>query len=262
MRLKALAGFLMLLAPAAAWAAGGPREQALSRLRPILRSQAFSAARLSSQEQLILEATDVFISSAPKRRAWVTEALAEWKRQLDGAGIPEEQPLAVVAWKGAGSLWSLRQGRAALLEEWADERPVVSGDRLGAGRFFGFLGGQVTRGGDFDSSGFNARLGSTLFQNHYDMALTFAYATVGSVDARSFGILGRALFPLSPGVGWNTGVQVSRFDPSSGDSISTLSAVAGLNFYLPGGSFDVTLQAGNNNTYGFLAGYTVFFTQK
>jgi len=264
MRPKALAaglllGSLVLLTPRA-HASG--REQTLADLRKGLNPAAFSGARLSAQDQLILDATDLFISSGPKQKAWMTEALTRWQEGLKAEGAASRQVLAVTSWKDAGSLWTLRDGKAVILEQWSDDHPVYTGERNGTGRWFGFLGGQIVRGGDEDVSGFNARLGSTLFQNHYDTALMFGYASVGSVSSKTFGVLGRALFPLNETTGWNVGAQVSRFIPSTGDAQSTLSLLAGLNFYLPGGSFDVTLQAGNNSTYALLVGYSFYISQK
>lgn len=257
----ALAMTLGLFALPALGAADG-YDRALEILRPKLATAAFSAARLSAPSHLTLQATRLFVSSGTARqRGWVGAALSDWREALRDAGIKDPEPLAAVLWKGGGGLWTLEAGKPVRIEDWSDDRPPLAGEQGRSGRLFGFLGGQMVRGADADATGFNARLGSTMLQDRYDLAASFGYAALESVTTRTYGLVGRALFPVAPGLGWNAGVQLSRFDPSRGDVTNTVSVLAGLNFFLPGGSFDVTLQVGSRSTYGVLAGYTFFLTR-
>jgi len=146
------------------------------------------------------------------------------------------------------------------VDAWADDRPPLQAQRK-TGQWFGFFGAQAQTGGSTKSSGFNARIGSTLWQGRYDLAATLSTQTTKDASTSSVGLVGRMLFRLNPDIGWNVGAQAQRSASSSGDTLDTISVVGGLNIYVPNGSFDVTLTLGNRGTYGLLFGYTIFLTR-
>jgi len=55
---------------------------------------------------------------------------------------------------------------------------------------------------------------------------------------------------------------LTRSAPSPGDAVTSLGVLGGINFFLPGGSFDVTALIGNHSTYSLLIGYTLYLTRK
>ncbi len=228
-------------------------------------SAAFSKARLSAQNRLTLSAAEEFVSAgAGKRKGWMRDALGLWRGALEEAEVSEEDPWIQAQWSGGGSLWRSRSGEAEVVEEWSNDKiPYTEAGR--AGKLFGFFGGQLASGGAADMMGVNARLGSTLLRNRYDMALILGYNSFDTdpkTSSVSYGAVGRALFPWKPALGYNLGFQVLRTSPSEGEGATTVSALAGLNFFLGGGSFDLTLNAGNHSSYGLLAGYSFFFATR
>lgn len=262
MKRKFLAAFFLALIPLSAEAQD--YSQALEDFRPKLNPQAFSEARLSYQNQLVLEATDEFLARATSgQKGWVWEALLAWSSSLNAAGINDNSPLAEVVRPGGGSLWRLSEGKVRQLEEWSDDK-LSLGSAERRGRLFGFFGGQLSNGGTANATGLNARIGSTLFKNRYDLALTFGYNSADTTPKStivSYGLVGRALFPLTRRIGWNIGAQAVRSDPNLGNATNTVSALGGINFYLPKGSFDLTLTYGSRGSLGLLIGYTLYLTK-
>jgi hypothetical protein len=131
-----------------------------------------------------------------------------------------------------------------------------------AGRWFASFGMQGMSGGDYPSGAINMRLGSTLYKNRYDVALTYDYYKLrDALEGRtSLGLVARALMPVSPYGGWNIGAQLLSVN-NYGVRQGTLGIVAGINVFLPRGSFDITLNLQDQGNYGLLAGYTVFITR-
>ena len=66
--------------------------------------------------------------------------------------------------------------------------------------------------------------------------------------------------PLSVHGGCNIGAQLNSVD-NYGAKTRSIGLVTGLNVYLPGGSFDITLNLQDKGVYGLMAGYTVFITR-
>lgn len=230
----------------------------------------YSKARLSAQDQLILEASeDPAPNAAARRRQDLAQACGSWTRSLQAAGVDESAPYLMELRPSGGSLWRCAKGQGGKaeirsVEEWSDDFLPFAASGRNRGRLFGFLGGQLATGGAIDSMGFNARLGSTLMQDRYDAAVSLGYVSFDSDPAfsiTSLGLVLRELFPLSRHAGWNAGVQLLYNKPSIGDADTTVSALTGVNFYLPGGSFDVTLTAGTNSRYSLLLGYTFYLSQ-
>lgn len=168
----------------------------------------------------------------------------------------------VVKRDGGGELWSIRTGTPSRLDVWSD-RSIPLGEKTNlAGRWFASFGMQGMSGGDYPSGAINMRLGSTLYKNRYDVALTYDYYKLrDALEGRtSLGLVGRALMPVSHYGGWNIGAQLSSVN-NYGVRQGTFGIVAGINVFLPRGSFDITLNLQDQGNYGLLAGYTVFITR-
>jgi hypothetical protein len=235
-----------------------PTAPATNSFSQNFHSAAFSDVHVSASQELELHANETYLKAgSQQRKIWVTEAVTGWQASQN----QKTDQMATVVWNGGGELWTVQGNNVSQVTEWSENRLFIPETTPPSGRLFAFFGGQVTTGGPADISGFNARVGSTLLQNRYDVALSFSAASVNttpSVNTNSIGIVGRALFPLSEHVGYNLGGQLvmTQID---GNSQSTPGAVAGLNFFMPNGSFDVTLSAIDAGRWSLLAGYTLFF---
>ena len=170
-----------------------------------------------------------------------------------------------VEFGGGGEMWTLNAaGHADMLDNWSD-RNISVGEKIQKhGRLFGYLGGQLMRGGDYPSQGFMARLGTTFFRNRYDASIGYSHSSDSgdsSASYNTFDINGRVLFHYSRQWGFNAGGQLNR--SSSGDSSSwTPALLGGINIYAPSGSFDTTLTYGKNGNRTITLGYSVFFMRK
>lgn len=224
---------------------------------------AFSDVKLSKTDSLELVASGLYINaSSTKRQAYLKEVLQSWKK-ADNAS-EQSNDFVTVSWRGGGELWSVKSDKLSSLGQWSDDRLYYSETVPEHGKLFVFFGGQMIQGGGADITGVNARIGSTLYKNKYDIAATFSYASIDtnpSITTNSIGLVGRALYPLSEHVGYNLGGQLVRTDVGGTASI-TPGVVAGLNFYMPNGSFDVTLSTLDAGRWSLLAGYTIFFNRQ
>ncbi|MBI4351184.1 MAG: hypothetical protein HY550_07075 [Elusimicrobia bacterium] len=245
-------------------AAAADYRQALEGLNQRLDASLFSGAALSAQNQLILEATDKYAAlPASERGRRASAALAEWRKALSPR--PPANLLLSIRWKDGGELWLLNTAGPVKIDEWADTRLPFAPDQPRADRFFGYVGGQYMNGTEEtgNTTGFNGRLGKTFMSGRYDAAILYGYAKTGEAAGSSnYGLTGRALFPLNERMGWNLGGSYIRSVPSSGDAVNNMAALGGVNFYLPGGSLDLTVSLGNNSMYSFMAGYTLYLTRK
>ena len=240
-------------------------DSALEDFKRDFNSSAFSNPRLSNNRQLILDAADPYLSAkASKRKEWVQDALTRWREALSLAGVNKKTTFLEVVWPAGGCLWQWDKGALRQLDEWSDEKLAFS-ETNRSGRLFGFFGGQLVTGGASQVNGLNARLGSTLFHDRYDLALSYSHTTVKTTPqyvSNTYGLVGRALFPWTKQAGWNIGGQATRtLVPGAPQKYDALSALTGINFYLPGGSFDVTLTWGEEGAYGLQLGYTLFFNK-
>lgn len=253
--------------PAVAPASLEDRQAALKDILGRLDLKSFSDARLSSAGGLILDATDAFAAAgASAQAAGITAVCSEWEQSLRAsAGIGEANPFLLVVRPAEGTLWRCEEKGGRPVQDWADSH-LDLGEAQRSGRLFFSFGGQMSVGGLVDQTGLNTRLGTTLFQDRYDLAVTYGHETVDTTPkfvTNSYGLAARALFPIDARMGWNIGVQGTRSIASSGgpkETTDTASGLAGLSFYLPGGSVDVTVHAGNHSSYGVLVGYTIYLT--
>lgn len=258
--LLALSALISFSLPAAA----ADYRQALERFKTRLDAEIFSGAALSAQNQLILEATDKYAAMTAEERglqaSWV---LVEWSKALSPRA--PENLLLSIKWKDGGELWQMKAAKPARIDEWSDTRLPFTPDQPKADRFFGYLGGQYMNGTaeTGNMTGFNGRLGKTFMSGRYDAAVLYGYTKVGeNSGSSSYGLTGRALFPLNERMGWNLGGSFTRSAPSGGDAVNSTSVLGGVNLYLPGGSFDITASLGNNSMYSLMIGYTLYLTRK
>jgi len=175
--------------------------------------------------------------------------------------LPPEKTFSV-EWAGGGELWAIKNGQASKMDSWSDRSLPLNERSSNKGRWFGSFGLQRMGGGDFSASSMNLRVGSTLFQNRYDLAWTYDYyKPAESLTYRAnMGLMARKLMPISRYGGWNVGAQISMLN-DYGVRSGMLGLVTGLNIYLPRGSFDITLQFQDEGAYGLLLGYTVHLTR-
>jgi hypothetical protein len=172
-----------------------------------------------------------------------------------------EKPVAVEL-DGGGELWNVKEGRAMKLDAWSDRNIYLGPKARRTGRWFASFGMQSMGGGDYPSSTLNLRLGTTLYKDRYDAAVSYDYSKPRDavLSRSSLGLVGRMLIPLSRHGGWNLGAQVSSSD-NYGVKTTAVGLVTGLNVYLPRGSFDISFTLRDKGAYGLMAGYTVFLTR-
>ena len=186
-------------------------------------------------------------------------------RIFAAGGIANTAPVLAVEGAGMGELWAPGpEGQAVKLDDWSDESIRVDQTSRRYGRFFGYLGGQLLSGGDYPSKGFNARLGTTLFKDRYDAAISYSHNSLNNTDnsgSSSLGFSGRALFNYTQHVGLNAGAQLDYSRSAGADGSWTPSVLGGLNFYLPQGSFDITITLDTEGSRSLLIGYTVYFSR-
>jgi len=231
----------LLLAPALCRAADLPPQ--------------FEGSSLNASGTRVLKAAKTYVGIPPMGRPGLVAQAAS------SLALPSDKPFAV-EWPGGGELWAMKGGLPARLDSWSDRSLPLNPKSLNKGRWFGAFGLQSMGGGDYPASSMNLRVGSTLFQNHYDLAWTYDYyKPAESLTYRaSMGLMGRKLMPLSPRGGWNVGAKLCLLN-NYGERSGTLGLVTGLNIYLPRGSFDITLLLQDEGAYGLLAGYTLHLTR-
>lgn len=212
---------------------------------------AFSGAQLSPDGLLRLKAAGPYLGlKGQERRSAVENAAAAYP----GAAF------AVVEYNGNGELWTISQSSAAPADAWSRKELRFTGRARKAGRWFGHISGQFARGGDYPSDGWTARLGTTLYNNRCDAAVSLSRSAFTDIDGSgvtTFGLTGRALYPYTRHAGLNLGIQLDRVS-ASGYSDFSPALTGGVNIYLPGGSFDMSLIMGEEGRLSLLAGYTVY----
>ncbi|MDA8244236.1 MAG: hypothetical protein M0025_08975 [Elusimicrobia bacterium] len=257
---RTLTLILLLGAALAARAQAAPQD-ALKAFSGGLDKSYFTGASLAGDGHPVVEATAAYEAlPASGREEQAGKALATWRDASGGISA-----LLSVRFGGGGELWLLKKDGPAKLDEWSDSRlPFSRSERRGSDRFFGYVGGQYLHGsGDIDSTtAFNGKLGKTLLGGRYDAALIFGRSKTGDVATTTYGLTGRALFPLGPRLGWNLGASLTRVTASSGDGVTNVAALGGVSLFLPGGSFDVTLAMGNHSVYSLMLGYTIYLSRK
>jgi hypothetical protein len=214
---------------------------------------AFNGASLDSG-LLRLAAAEQYLSLKEDARKTAVEAQA---KAYPGAA------LAVVEYQGNGELWTLSNGQATQADSWSRRQLRFTRHERKAGRWFGYIGGQFVRGGDLPSNGWTGRIGTTLFHDRYDTALSVSHNSMTEIDdsgSTTIGVTARALYPYTKHAGFNLGLELDRTSYTGYNHISP-SAIGGINIYLPGGSFDVSLLYGEEGRTSLQAGYTVYISK-
>lgn len=202
-------------------------------------------------------------------RLKATETYGKWKEDARKTAVETQSlsypgtSVAVVEYAGNGEFWTFTSTHAALADSWSRREMRFGRHAQKAGRWFGYVGGQFVRGGDMPSNGWTGRLGTTLFKNRYDTAISVSHNSFSEVEdsgMTTIGLTMRALYPYTRHVGLNLGIQLDRTSYTGYSHISP-SAIGGINIYLPGGSFDVSLSLGEEGRASLLAGYTIFISK-
>lgn len=212
---------------------------------------AFAGAALNSGGVLRLKATETYLKldGSPRKEAVETQAKA-----YPAASV------VVVDYLGNGELWTISDGRASLADSWKRSEIHFGPHVRRFGRWFGYIGAQATRGGDLPSNMWVGRVGTMLFKNRYDAALSVSrnsFTALTDSTVTSIGLTFRSLHPFTEHTGYNYGAQLDRISYTGYSHISP-SILCGMNIYLPGGSFDVTITQGEKGNRGLLFGYTVY----
>jgi hypothetical protein len=262
-----------LLAGAVSAPAAEKPDAPLERLRAVWSPHAsfFADPQVGWSGQLRVKATDGFLGARPSERSRALEGLAEsWR-----SARPEEagrDALLEVRWDHGGWLWRSRldakSGREnlSLVDRWDDGELVWMQESSSQGKWFLFLGGQSVSGGQVgSSSGLNVRLGSTLFRDKYDAAITFNQTSTGQnpkIKLQSVGFLGRALFRVpNTALGYNLGGQIASISGENFETEQELSLLAGLNYYMSKGAWDLALNLGDEGTRTLVVGYSIFLNR-
>lgn len=211
---------------------------------------AFAGAEVNSGGVLRLKSTDAYLKLKEDARKTAVEGQA---KAHSGTAV------AVVEYQGNGELWTVAGSSAVLADSWSRKEMRFGQHARKAGRWFGYVGGQFVRGGDSPSNNWTGRVGTTLFKDRYDTALSFSRNSLTAADdaMTTIGLIMRVLYPYTQHAGFNLGLQLDRTSYTGYNHISP-SAIGGINIYLPGGSFDVSLSCGEEGRMALLAGYTVY----
>jgi hypothetical protein len=230
----------------------------------------FSSPAAGPAGQLTVTATEAFLESGAEDRNAALESLAaDWRK-----ASPEDPLLLEVRWRYGGWLWRGKRDaktgreRVALVDRWDDAAFPWVQDAQARGKWFLFFGGQSMSGGGLGTSaGFNARVGTTFFRDRYDAAFTFNRSATDTgagpkIKLTAVGFLGRALFRV-PDTSWgyNLGGGVTVISGSNFDTENEVSALAGLNYYQQRGTWDVSLNFGDEGTRTLILGYSLFLNR-
>lgn len=155
-------------------------------------------------------------------------------------------------------LWLIRNTSATLIDSISSFEISLGEKNASYGNWFGSFNIRHLSG-DYPASGFNIRAGRMLYRKEYDIAINYDYLKYKDADSssKSLGLSLRRYMTLTQHTGFNFGFKLERND-YTGKWKTDLSALVGLNFYLPGGSFDISLNLGEGGRRGINIGYTIF----
>ncbi|MBI4655639.1 MAG: hypothetical protein HY746_02710 [Elusimicrobia bacterium] len=207
----------------------------------------------------------VYLKAGKKYTGLSTQAKAQIIEKAYNAVVPDKSKnIIAVELNGEGEVWILENSKALKIDFWSDKTMYLSKPTRKTGRWFGYLGGQIMSGGDFPARGWTARIGTTLLKNKYDAALSLsrnAFADIEDSGITSIGLTCRRLFQYTEHAGLNIGVQADYARSESASETTPLIS-GGINIYLPGGSFDVTMTFGEQGRSSLMLGYTIFINRQ
>jgi hypothetical protein len=217
---------------------------------------------------LRVTATEKFLKANPTRKKEALEKLAAAWRQAS----PKDPLLLEVRWRYGGWLWRGERGRTvgrervSLVDRWDDASFPWIQESSPWGKWFLFVGGQGLSGGDTSpSSGFNVRIGTTLYRDKYDVAFTFNQTFTGSTpntELTAVGIIGRALFRVpKTNWGYNIGGGATVLGGRNFDIENQFNLLGGLNYYQLKGTWDLSLNLGDEGVRTLILGYSVFLSR-
>lgn len=266
-----LLGALLAAAPLLAAPAAKPSSDGTAALRADWAKHEawFANPRLGPSKQLRVDATDDYLETrgVDKKRA-LEELAAAWRSR----GTAGAEPFMLeVRWPYGGWIWEARRdaksGREKLtmVDRWEDAGFPWIYEAATQDKWFLFLGGQSVSGGSIgSSSGFNARFGTTLLRGKYDVAVTFNRTSTGptpKIELNAFGLMGRALFRKSDEWGYNIGGQIVAISGENLETENQVSALFGLNLYQGNGTWDLTLNLGDEGSRTLILGYSIFLSR-
>lgn len=224
---------------------------------------AFSGCTSGAAGALYFKADkNYFAMDKTARAAVASKAIAAWLE----ANPKSKLALFAVKGDGMGELWGLPAGgKTARLDAWQDSRMNFGPKQAKHGNLFAYLGGQLVTGRDYPSKGFSARLGTMLFKDRYDAAVSYSYSGITGVadsGSSSIGLVGRARFKSTRHAGLNAGFQLNYYKSAYGEDEWAPSVIGGINVYVPSGSFDISASIGGRGAFNLQLGYTVFLSRR
>lgn len=220
----------------------------------------------SEFESYYINPTGILYLKADKKYAEASEQTKSKSVEKACAAVSDKtDKIVVVQFKAEGEIWVCEKGHALKIDSWSNRFMHLSEQTRKTGRWFGYLGGQLVTGGDYPAKGWTGRIGTTLLKNKYDAALSVSYNVFSDIKnsgTTSIGLTGRKLFQYTQHTGLNIGLRVDySYSETSSDSEISPAILGGINFYLPQGSFDITLSFGEEGTISLMFGYTIFITK-
>ncbi len=235
-------------------------------LLTLLASAVFFPSVVKAQEPVPSAFSGTAVNSGGVLRLKAADAYLKWKKDARKLAVEAQAKVnpgtavAVVEHQGNGELWTILDGNASLADSWKRNELHFGPHVRRVGRWFGYAGGQLTRGGDLPSNMWIGRIGTLLLNNRYDAALSVSrnnFTDISESAVTSIGLTFRSLHPFTEHTGYNYGAGLDRISYTGYSHISP-TVVAGINIYLPGGSFDVTATQGESGNRGLMLGYTVY----
>ena len=232
---------------------------ALTAAAVVLPSAAMAEGRIGTFAEAALTSGGVLRLKAAESYLKLDESARKAAVEAQGKEYPGTSVVSV-DYLGNGELWTISDGHASLADSWKRSEIHFGPHMRRFGRWFGYVGAQATRGGDLPSNMWVGRVGTMLFKNRYDAALSVArnnFTALSDSAVTTIGLTFRSLHPFTEHTGYNYGAELDRTSYTGYSHISP-SVLGGINIYLPGGSFDVTVTQGEMGNRGFMFGYTVY----
>ncbi len=224
----------------------------------------FMSASQNESGHLLLSATDQYKNlSGESRKDVLDELVKSW-----------EESFVIIIYDSESELWSWdsNTGGATRLDKWnADSDNMARNNGYSISKtalhpWFIYIGGQGQYSSDHQIlAALNSRVGFYLLRDKWDFAWTLSMGASG-IDSTAlnfninYGLMSKYYFPLrkirlSPNVGIDVGNRV-YINGDITNSSPYASALAGVSWFIGGGSLDLEFKIGDQFTT--LLGYTFF----